>query len=131
MFLPVDATSGLPIYRQIRQQVGRMVAAGTLKPGERVPSVRDLAGTLAVNPLTVAKAYGELEREGILESRRGLGMFVAENRRPGPAYLAERMEAVRATARRLALEALQAGLSPEQAARLVAESWKHLEKGKP
>lgn len=126
MFLPIDPGSGLPIYRQIAEQVRRMAVGGSLKPGERLPSVRDLAGTLQVNPLTVAKAYGELEREGVVEMRRGLGMFLAP---PSPGAEASRKEAARAAADRLALEAHQAGLSLPEASRLLADAWRKAEKG--
>jgi GntR family transcriptional regulator len=80
MFLPIDPSSGLPVYRQIMEQVRRMVVAGRLGAGEKLPSVRDLALTLGINPLTVGKAYGELERDGVVEMRRGLGVFVLSPR---------------------------------------------------
>src|SRR2546423_7716148 len=110
MFLPVDPSSGLPIYRQVSDQVRRMIAAGSLKPGDRLKSVRELSAELAINPLTVAKAYGELEREGLVEMRRGMGVFVARAAAPGRA-LSTRIAAVRPAAERFVLEALQAGLS--------------------
>ena len=128
MFLPLDPSNGLPIYRQIIEQVRRMVASGALAPGARVPSVRDLAVTLAVNPLTVGKAYGELEREGVLEMRRGLGMFVAA-RKPAVAQQKEaRRQAVLRAAERLVLEAAQARLGREETQRLVDECWRDLER---
>ena len=67
-------TSGVPIYRQLVEQVRRQAAAGRLKPGEYLPSVRQVAGELQVNPMTVSKAYSILEREGVLEGVRGQGM---------------------------------------------------------
>jgi GntR family transcriptional regulator len=121
MFLPLDASSGLPIYRQIVDQVRRMIAAGSLRPGERLASVRDLAAMLRVNALTVAKAYGELERAGVVETRRGLGVYVAAA--PAAEAPAVRREAVRAAAERYALDAAQAGLEPREACRLLTESW--------
>ena len=126
MFLPIDVANGLPIYRQIMDQVRRMAASGALKAGQQIPSVREASATLQINPLTVGKAYGELEREGVLEMRRGLGMFAAAGAvRGGEA----RRESVRKAAGRLALEAAQAGLSREQAQRLLGECWKDLESG--
>ncbi len=104
-------------------QVRRMLAAGTLRTGDKIPSVRDLSATLEINPLTVGKAYGELEREGVLEMRRGLGMFVAARKEAGQEA---RREAARQAAERLALEAAQAGLTLEEAKRLLAEGWKDL-----
>jgi GntR family transcriptional regulator len=66
-----------PIYRQLVEQVRRQVAGGQLAPGDSMPSVREVAQALAVNPMTVSKAYGVLELEGLLHRRRGLGMEVA------------------------------------------------------
>lgn len=77
MILTVDPASGLPLYLQIIQQVKWRIATGTLRPGERLPSVRDVAAELRINPNTVAKAFTELERDGVVETRRGSGTFVA------------------------------------------------------
>jgi GntR family transcriptional regulator len=71
---------GTPIYRQIVDQVRLAVATGVLPPGHPMPSVRNLAEELLINFNTVAKAYGELVRDGVLESQQGLGFFVAERR---------------------------------------------------
>jgi GntR family transcriptional regulator len=78
MILTVDPASGLPLYLQIVQQVRWRAATGALQPGERLPSVRELATQLRINPNTVAKAITELEREGVVETRRGSGTFLAE-----------------------------------------------------
>jgi GntR family transcriptional regulator len=71
---------GTPIYRQIVEQVRLGVATGALTPGDALPSVRSLAERHLVNPNTVAKAYAELVRDGVLESHHGKGFFVAEKR---------------------------------------------------
>jgi GntR family transcriptional regulator len=78
MLLQIDHHSGQPIYRQVIDQIRRQVVAGQLREGEQLPSVRDLASRLRVNPMTVSKAYSLLEMEGLLERRRGVGLFVAE-----------------------------------------------------
>jgi GntR family transcriptional regulator len=82
--MPIDlhiATgSTVPIYRQIVDQVCHTVAAGGLSPEDQLPSVRELAEKLVVNPNTVAKAYGELVREGVAESRQGRGVFITRRR---------------------------------------------------
>jgi GntR family transcriptional regulator len=78
----IRATSGEPIYLQLMRQVKHAVATGALAPGERMPTVRDLAGTLLVNPNTVARAYRDLEREGVLETAPGRGSFVRESGAP-------------------------------------------------
>jgi len=73
----IDPKSAIPIYRQITDGIRRGVAAGLLAPGERLPSVRDLAARLLVNPNTVAKVYRDLERDGLLRARRGQGTYIA------------------------------------------------------
>ena len=73
----VDAGSGVPIYRQLVQQVRRDVMLGRLKPGDQLPSVSELVGSLSVNPNTVVKAFGELAHEGLVIRRQGVGTFVA------------------------------------------------------
>ena len=74
----IDPSSRLPIYRQLRNQFREAVARGILEPEERLPSVRELSRTLVVNPNTIARVYTELEREGLLNTRPGLGVFVAQ-----------------------------------------------------
>ena len=78
MLLQIDHHSGQPIYRQVIEQIRRQVVAGQLPQGEQLPSVRDLASQLRVNPMTISKVYSLLEMEGWLERRRGVGLFVAE-----------------------------------------------------
>src|SRR3954466_1746032 len=74
----IESSSRVPIYRQLMAQVREAVARGRLKADERLPSVRDLSRQLVINPNTVARVYTELEREGILNTRPGLGVFVAQ-----------------------------------------------------
>jgi uncharacterized protein YegL/DNA-binding transcriptional regulator YhcF (GntR family) len=81
MLLQIDHHSGQPIYRQVIDQIRRQVVAGQLREGEQLPSVRDLAGQLRVNPMTISKAYSLLEMEGLLERRRGVGLFVRRIRK--------------------------------------------------
>ncbi len=78
--LVIQPGSAEPIYRQIAQQLRRLIASGRLAPGEEIPSVREVAGRHAINPMTVSRAYGQLELEGLLERRRGKGMVVAPAR---------------------------------------------------
>ena len=75
----VDPRSGVPIYLQIVEQVKRSVALGVLAPGEQLPTVKQLAADLVVNPNTVARAYRDLERDGIIQTMPGRGSFVAGN----------------------------------------------------
>ena len=75
----VDPRSGVPIYHQLIAQVKRGVALGTLAPGEQLPTVKSLALELTVNPNTVARAYRDLERDGVIETSPGRGSFVRPN----------------------------------------------------
>ncbi|TWI67543.1 GntR family transcriptional regulator [Pseudoduganella lurida] len=79
----ISGGSATPIYRQLVEQVKRLAAAGVLAPGDGLPSVRDVAQELAVNPMTVSKAYGLLEMDGVLTRLRGQGMQVARRRGHG------------------------------------------------
>ena len=81
MLLEIDHHSGQPIYRQVIEQIRHQIMAGQLAQGEQLVSVRDLAAQLRVNPMTVSKAYSLLEHEGLLERRRGVGLFVAKLRK--------------------------------------------------
>jgi GntR family transcriptional regulator len=73
----VDAGSGVPIYRQLVQQVRRDVMLGRLQPGDQLPSVKEVVDSLSVNPNTVVKAFSELEHQGLVVRRQGVGTFVA------------------------------------------------------
>jgi GntR family transcriptional regulator len=113
--VPSDPT---PIYRQIVDQVRRQVAAGRLAAGDELPSVRSLAAEHAINPMTVSKAYGLLETEGLLERRRGQGMFVAAiraSRKP-----AARLALLEPTLVAAAQQASQLGLRADEALHLFA-----------
>lgn len=76
MVLEIDYHSGVPIYRQVVRQIRRQILTHRLQAGAQLESVRDLAGRLKVNPMTISKAYSSLEAEGLLERRRGIGLFV-------------------------------------------------------
>jgi len=103
-----------PIYRQLVEQVRRLVAGGQMAPGDELPSVRDVASSLAVNPMTVSKAYGLLETEGLLARRRGLGMLVAERPHSSRSRSqAERAALLRPTLERAAREARELELDPD------------------
>ncbi|MFC3461099.1 GntR family transcriptional regulator [Massilia haematophila] len=108
----ISTGSPEPIYRQLVEQVKRLVAAGQMAPGDGMPSVRELAQALALNPMTVSKAYSLLEMEGVLARRRGLGMEVAARAGGGKSAL-ERAELLRPTLERAAVEARQLELDPD------------------
>jgi GntR family transcriptional regulator len=78
----VDSTSPTPIYAQLDRSIRAAIATGELEPGAQLPTVRQLAVDLAVNANTVARVYAQLERDGMLETRRGVGTFVRESPSP-------------------------------------------------
>ena len=103
----INPTDPAPIWRQIEEGVRRMIALGGLQPGASLPSVRDLAKDLRVNPNTVARAYQRLTEGGVLAVRRGEGPYVADE--PAQPKKAERNEALRDAATRYASTAIAAG----------------------
>jgi GntR family transcriptional regulator len=115
----IDPSSGTPIYRQLVDQVRQAVASGVLRAGDRLPSVRDLAVELAVNPNTVARAYQELEREGVIATPRGRGSFVAD--RNQILSEAERLRQFAEAADRLAVEAYRLRIGSDQAAAIFRQ----------
>lgn len=109
----INNSSPSPIWQQIEEGMRRMVALGALNPGDVVPSVRDLARNLKVNPNTVARAYQRLTEHGVLSVRRGEGTFVADQ--PSQPRKAERHEKLREAASRYAGAALAIGASLDEA----------------
>jgi GntR family transcriptional regulator len=119
MIFLIQSDGASPIYEQIVAQVIYGVAAGTLEVGSLIPSVRELAQQLLVNPNTVARAFQELERAGVVRSRRGCGMEVTKD--APAACKARRQEMVRGHIRQALREAVASDLPPEQIRRLVEQ----------
>ena len=117
----VDPALPTPLWSQIEESVRYLVASGALPPGEALPSVRDLARELRINPNTVAKAYQRLAEAGILETRRGEGTFVAE--RPPAMPAAERARLLREGATRLAMLAVNLGAARAEAVSALQAAW--------
>jgi|OpeIllAssembly_1097287.scaffolds.fasta_scaffold171074_2 GntR family transcriptional regulator len=117
----VDPTLPVPIWSQIEESVRHLVASGRLRPGEVLPSVRDLARDQRINPNTVAKAYQRLVEAGVLETRRGEGTFVAE--RPPAMPPAERARLLREGATRLAALAANLGATRAEAVLALQAAW--------
>jgi GntR family transcriptional regulator len=109
MFFQIDPANGLAIYEQVVRQVKFAVADELVKPGDLVPSVREVARELAINPNTVARAYRELQADRVLESVRGTGLAVAHG--AAKRCRAERVKLIRARLGQVLLEAAQSGLS--------------------
>jgi GntR family transcriptional regulator len=119
MRLEIDPSSRVAIFEQVVRRVKEGIAAGKLKPGDRLPAVRDLAMLLLINPNTVQKAYGLLAAEGLIYSRKGRGMFVAELR--PKLNDEERARRVGEFADRLVTEAVLLGFTREDVRRIFEE----------
>lgn len=119
MQLRLDPSSQRAIYLQIVEQLRTQVARGELEPGRRLPSVRELALTLRINPNTAARAYRELEREGIVVRQQGRGVFVVERKATLPAQ--ERLRQLDAQLDALLVDAWQLGVEPEQVAERLSQ----------
>jgi GntR family transcriptional regulator len=124
----VFPNSGLPIYRQLVDQVLRHVVSGRVNPGDFLPSVRQVALELEVNPMTVSKAYSLLERDGVVELVRGQGMRVAPRTAPSDnGSLRERQDKLMPLIRQVAAEAYQLHLSASQVKMLIDRVIKELD----
>jgi GntR family transcriptional regulator len=121
----ISPATGTPIYQQLVEQVRAAVARGRLRPDERLPSVRELSQFLVVNPNTIARAYTELEREGVLYTRPGLGVFVAAT--PAPVSKRVRRERLLAHLDGLLVEAVRLGFAAEELLELVEERAKQFQ----
>jgi GntR family transcriptional regulator len=119
MFLHVDVRNGLAVYDQIVRQMKFAVADGALRSGELVPSVRELARELAINPNTVARAYRQLQEDGVLEPVRGTGLSIAAAARRQ--CQAERTKLIRARLRLVLEEAFNSGLDGDDIAALMQD----------
>jgi GntR family transcriptional regulator len=115
--LKVNPTLGVPIYRQICEQIRAMIAGRRFRPGQILPSVRQTAEQLEINPMTVSKAYSILEREGLLLRLRGRGMAVAEP--PQTHTIDDRLAQLRPLADQLIQRAIELNLTPEEVCDLV------------
>jgi GntR family transcriptional regulator len=118
--IDVDPTSNVPIYLQIVEAVQQQVATGALGPGDQLPTVRQLAVDLRVNPNTVARAYLELDHSGVISSQQGRGTYVSEQ--PDEAALAQRREQrLRAMISHFLLESLSQGYRLPDILRIIEE----------
>lgn len=132
MVFRIDPASRLSIYRQLAEQIRDGIARGRLVPGERLPSVRELSRQLVVNPNTVARAFTELERDGVLNTRAGLGVFVAEPK--DELTKKARKQRLDEVLDRFLVEAVHLGFSSEEVLAIVAErverfQWAELQQG--
>ena len=120
MDITISLTDGVPIYRQIVNQVKYLVASGLLQPGEELPPIRTLALQLRVTPNTIVKAYGDLEIAGVVHKRRGSGTFVSEGR-PQQVALRERRRLIEQRIDGLLAEAHKLNFTTDDILRMVRE----------
>jgi len=125
MYIVLDNQSGEAFYRQIVEQVKYLVASGQVKPGEKLPSIRELAGQLSINPRTVVKAYEQLRSEGLAVMRQGQGVFVTENRAVSPSGL--RQSQIEEMAKRMFAEGRRIGASKEEIMNIIKQVAKRIE----
>ena len=118
----LNPQSGIPIYRQLVEQITRLIAGGHLAPGALLPSVREVALEHAVNPMTISKAYALLEAEGLLERQRGKPMRVAA-RRGTQAALTQRLSQLEGSVEQLVLAARQLEIGKKDLVSLVNKKW--------
>ena len=121
ILLDLNSADDRPIYGQIADRVKFAVAGGVLRPGDLVPSVRELSKELVVNPNTVARAYRDLQTEGLLESVRGMGLQVADG--AVDRCRAARREMVRQRLRQVIEEARQSKMDPAEIEAILREEW--------
>jgi GntR family transcriptional regulator len=120
----VHPSSGVPIYRQIMDQVRALVAGGKLAPGDTLPSVRQMGAELGINMMTVSKAYSKLEAEGVVSRSRGQGMVV--DRVDVGGTVADRRKELQPFAEQLVVRGIQLSLSDEQMLSVVKSSQRDL-----
>lgn len=117
--IQIDPRSSTPIYEQIIQQMKELCLKGIIKPGDKLPSVRELATIIIANPNTVSKAYKELEREGIIETLRGRGTYISENAK---VTLDEgKIAMIKEQLKRLIIDAHYAGIDTKKPQEWMAE----------
>ncbi|MCK5175597.1 MAG: GntR family transcriptional regulator [Planctomycetes bacterium] len=121
MLLEIDHHSGVPIYRQVIRQIRQQIMTGGLKDGDQLETVRQLAGRLKVNPMTVSKAYSFLEAEGLVERRRGVGLFVAKVEKDQREQIKDQL--LKDAVNKAVVMAIQLGVSQEEAAEFFARQY--------
>ncbi|MBN1456597.1 MAG: GntR family transcriptional regulator [Sedimentisphaerales bacterium] len=125
MLLHINHHSGIPIYRQVMDQIRYQILSGVIEESEQLPSVRDLSSQIKVNPMTISKAYAFLEMEGLLDRRRGVGLFAAgltksTKKTNSSALVTDKLEKV-------ANDAISLGLNREQFTQIANDVFNDLE----
>lgn len=122
MLLEIDHHIGVPIYRQVIRQVRQQIMTDGLKEGEQLETVRDLAARLKVNPMTISKAYSFLEAEGLVERKRGVGLFVVRVRKSKKKQIRDQL--LSDVVDKAATTAIQLGISEDEAMALLRKHYR-------
>lgn len=121
--LHISANTGVPVYMQLEQQIKYAISSGLIRPGDALPSTRRTAADLRINPNTVARAFQNLERDGIIRTVPGGGTFVADEAGLATGLLkAEKLRRLRPIAQQLAVEGAQLRLPPEELHKLIDDA---------
>jgi GntR family transcriptional regulator len=115
----LDSRSGVPAYLQLVHQVRQAIRLGRLRPGDQLPTVKEVVASLTINPNTVLRAYGQLDLEGLVEGRQGVGTFVSTNGAPLPP---DEVKGLRSSLDRWVTRARAAGLDDESLSALFADA---------
>ena len=124
MLIRLEPSSGVPITRQAADQIRLLCASGSLRPGDRLPSVRELAAELAVNQNTILRVYERLTAEGLLERRHGDGTYVAD--RPPPGQMREQRQVLRREIERVVRRALELRVDGAELRQMLDAALTHL-----
>ena len=122
MLLEIDHHSGVPIYRQVIRQIRQQIMTDGLKHGDQLETVRDLAARLKVNPMTISKAYSFLENEGLVERKRGIGLFVSKVKKGQLDQIKAKL--LSTVVNKAAITAFQLGVSEDEAIEFFKKQYK-------
>ena len=128
MLFEIDHHSGVPIYQQVIRQIREQIVTGSLKEGEQLETVRDLSARLKVNPMTISKAYSFLEAEGLVERKRGVGLFVANVKEEHKEQVKDQM--LDSIINKAAVTAIQLGLSEQEAVEFFKKQYRQYDSEK-
>ena len=128
MYLRLDYQSGEAIYRQIVEQIKYKIASGELQPMEQLPSIRELAKLLKINPRTVVKAYEELQSGGLVVRRQGQGVFIKDGQTAIPVHTRQKL--IGEMARRMLAEASRLGAGQEEVKEIIEKTIEQMRSGK-
>ncbi len=127
MHVQLDPASPVPLYGQLIEQIRLALASGILRPGDRLPGIRELAERAAIHPMTVVRAFNDLISEGVLIGRQGSGTFVAERESQKEISRGQKLRIARRWAEELAAKAYGLGLSKKEALEALAEGFDALD----